>query len=225
MGDTEGNDVLDRRHPTVVEDRRGERLEVRLEAGRGDDHERAAASPTRASRSPVAAISTETRGVRSSSARFREMIEPAGAVDELGIAFRDPYGIGATLVVFTARTMTPEDLSSGSGRQGGCAGQRRMRAVDSRWLELDASALQDDPGGVAVVIQPAAPERRVRQDRRQLPLGAGRARGAVGRRGRLAGDHSPPSRRRRSSWSSAGRFRPGAGSTLRNLSDRDIVGR
>jgi DNA-binding CsgD family transcriptional regulator len=33
-----------------------------------------------------------------------------------------------------------------------------MRTVDGRWFELDASALQDAPGSVALVIQPAALE-------------------------------------------------------------------
>ncbi len=188
-------------------------------------------------RSPVAAISTETGGARSSSARFREMIQPAGAADELRVAFRDPYGIWATLVVFTTRRMTAEDLNlvsaavplgtaalraatahaalaapaaacapdpggpsvlildAGDGviaadatsrarlsvlpeeravtipgvvsvlaaqARSGRAGARasaRMRGLDGRWLELDASALEDDPGSVAVVIQPAAPDR------------------------------------------------------------------
>ena len=36
----------------------------------------------RARRSPVSAISTETGGKRRTSARFREMIEPAGSADE-----------------------------------------------------------------------------------------------------------------------------------------------
>src|SRR5438552_1325996 len=41
-------------------------------------------------RSPVAAISTETRGELRTSARFREMIEPSGPADEARIAFVDP---------------------------------------------------------------------------------------------------------------------------------------
>ena len=45
-----------------------------------------------------------------------------------------------------------------SGRAGARA-SARMRGLDGRWLELDASALEDDPGSVAVVIQPAAPDR------------------------------------------------------------------
>jgi DNA-binding CsgD family transcriptional regulator len=187
----------------------------------------------------VAAISTETRGARSSSARFREMIEPAGAADELRIAFRDAFGIWATLVVFTTRTMRPEDLDFASAAvhagtaalraataravlappaglasrpadpggpsvvlldsgdaiiaadatsrarlsvlpetrdvtlpgivsvlaaqarsaEAGVRTSARMRALDGRWLELDASALDEGSGSVAVVIQPAAPER------------------------------------------------------------------
>jgi DNA-binding CsgD family transcriptional regulator len=199
----------------------------------------------RARRSPVAAISSETGGAMGTSARYREMIEPSGAADELRIAFRDAFGMWASLVVFTQRAMTPEDLrfasaavsagaaalrvatarvalapaesakpatSAGAGTAaevsdpGGpsvvildgadaivaadavsrqrlkvlpedrdvtvpgvvsCLAAQaraqtdrdrataRMRTLDGRWFELDASAMQDNPGSVAVVIQPA----------------------------------------------------------------------
>ena len=33
-----------------------------------------------------------------------------------------------------------------------------MRALDGRWFELDASVMAEDPGSVAVVIQPAGPD-------------------------------------------------------------------
>jgi DNA-binding CsgD family transcriptional regulator len=61
-------------------------------------------------RSPVAAISTETRGEMRASVRFREMIEPAGGADELRVAFVDPFGFWAALVMFTDRRVTGEDL-------------------------------------------------------------------------------------------------------------------
>jgi DNA-binding CsgD family transcriptional regulator len=196
----------------------------------------------RARRSPVASISSETGGAMGASARYREMIEPFGSADELRIAFRDAFGMWASLVVFTERAMTPEDLrfasaavsagaaalrvatarvalappelagSAGAGSPaevsdpGGpsvvildgadaivaadavsrerlkvlpedrdvtvpgvvsCLAAQarvqtdrdrataRMRTLDGRWFELDASAMQDNPGSVAVVIQPA----------------------------------------------------------------------
>jgi DNA-binding CsgD family transcriptional regulator len=164
------------------------------------------------------------------------MIEPSGAADELRIAFRDAFGVWASLVVFTDRAMTPEDLRFASAAvSAGAAALRvatarvalasgeptdsaevsdpggpsvvvldgadaivaadaisrerlkvlpedrdvtvpgvvsclaaqaraqterdrasaRMRTLDGRWFELDASAMLDNPGSVAVVIQPA----------------------------------------------------------------------
>ncbi len=61
-------------------------------------------------REKVAAISTSTRNRLSSSARFREMIEPTGTADELRVAFTDAYGIWMSVVVFTRRRMTEADL-------------------------------------------------------------------------------------------------------------------
>jgi DNA-binding CsgD family transcriptional regulator len=61
-------------------------------------------------RSPVAAISLATGGEMRASARFHEMIEPAGAADELRVAFVDPFGFWAALVIFTDRRMTDDDL-------------------------------------------------------------------------------------------------------------------
>ncbi len=188
-----------------------------------------------ARRVPVASISSETRGAMRTSARYREMIEPAGVADELRIAFRDAFGMWASLVVFTDRAMMLEDLrfvstavSAGTAalrsatarvalapaepgrpvgvpdpggpsvvildsadavlaadatsrerlkalpedrdvtvpgivsclaaqaraRAGSGRTTARMRTLDGRWFELDASAMQDDPGSVAVVIQP-----------------------------------------------------------------------
>jgi DNA-binding CsgD family transcriptional regulator len=199
----------------------------------------------RSRRSPVASISSETGGAMGTSPRYREMIEPSGAADELRIAFRDAFGMWASLVVFTERTMTPRDLGfasaavsagsaalrvatarmalapvesvapAGVSAAAGSEEQRdpggpsvmvldgadavvaadaisrerlrvlpedrdvtlpgivsclaaqaraqtsrdrataRMRTLDGRWFEVDASAMQDNPGGVAVVIQPA----------------------------------------------------------------------
>jgi DNA-binding CsgD family transcriptional regulator len=193
----------------------------------------------RARRLPVASISSETRGGMRTSARYREMIEPAGVADELRIAFRDAFGMWASLVVFTDRAMTLEELrfaaaaaaagtsalrlataraalapaeplgptevadpggpsvvildgadaviaadsisrerlkafpedrdvtvpgivsclaAQARARTGAARSTARMRTLDGRWFELDASAMEHDPGNVAVVIQPAGPD-------------------------------------------------------------------
>lgn len=65
----------------------------------------------RSRRSPVSAISTETGGELRVSARFREMIEPAGSADELRVAFVDQFGLWTALAIFTDRRMTAEDLT------------------------------------------------------------------------------------------------------------------
>ena len=64
----------------------------------------------RARRLPVGAISAETRGELHASARFREMVEPCGAADELRVAFVDAFGLWAALAIFTDRRMTADDL-------------------------------------------------------------------------------------------------------------------
>jgi hypothetical protein len=64
-------------------------------------------SDLRGRRTPVASISAETRDRLSASVRFREMIAPRGAADELRVSFRDQFGTWAALVLFTARRMTP----------------------------------------------------------------------------------------------------------------------
>ncbi len=63
-----------------------------------------------AQRQPVAAISVTTGTRLSDSLRFREMIKPAGATDELRICFADAFGTWAAFVGFTDRRMTLEDL-------------------------------------------------------------------------------------------------------------------
>ena len=55
-------------------------------------------------------ISAQTRHRLTDSARFREMIEPRGAADEVRLSLCDPFGMWTALVVFTARRMTPDDL-------------------------------------------------------------------------------------------------------------------
>jgi DNA-binding CsgD family transcriptional regulator len=63
----------------------------------------------RAQRAPARAISTVTGARVNESARFREMIAPALAADELRVAFCDPFGMWAAMVLFTGRRMTEAD--------------------------------------------------------------------------------------------------------------------
>ncbi len=93
-------------------------------------------------REKVAAISTSTGNQPSSSARFREMIEPTGTADELRVAFSDPYGIWMSLVVFTQREMTQADLRFVSDVVP--AATNALRSVTAR--SLDGSAPAADPG-------------------------------------------------------------------------------
>ena len=89
----------------------------------------------RSRRLPVAAISAETRGELHASARFRDMIEPCGPADELRVAFVDPFGLWATLVIFTSRRMTTEDLKFVSGLLPGATAALRSAAA-ARALEI-----------------------------------------------------------------------------------------
>ncbi len=86
----------------------------------------------RSRRLPVAAISAETRGELHASARFREMIEPCGPADELRVAFVDPFGLWATLVIFTSRRMTTEDLTFVSDLVPGATVALRSAAAAGR---------------------------------------------------------------------------------------------
>jgi DNA-binding CsgD family transcriptional regulator len=94
-----------------------------------------------AARESVAAISTSTDNQPSSSARFREMIEPTGVADELRVAFTDAYGMWMSLVMFTRRRMTEGDLRFVSDIVP--AATHALRAVTARSLEDPAVA---DPG-------------------------------------------------------------------------------
>jgi DNA-binding CsgD family transcriptional regulator len=104
-------------------------------------------------RDPVAAISSETRGTPAASARFREMIRPAGAVDELRVAFRDPFGVWATIAVFTTRRMTRDDLGFVAATVP--VGSAALRAATVRAVATPVEATRPrapDPGGPSVVI-------------------------------------------------------------------------
>jgi DNA-binding CsgD family transcriptional regulator len=106
----------------------------------------------RARRSPVSAISMETRGEMRASARFREMIEPAGPADELRVAFADPFGLWAAMVIFTARRMTAGDLEFMS-RVLPVATATLRRGAATRALDDQRPATADEAGhGPSVLI-------------------------------------------------------------------------
>ncbi|MQA81140.1 MAG: hypothetical protein GEV10_22090 [Streptosporangiales bacterium] len=57
---------------------------------------------------PLAVLSQETHGIPEASARFREMIAPEGAADELRVAFTDPSGTWALMVLFAGHRFTAD---------------------------------------------------------------------------------------------------------------------
>jgi DNA-binding CsgD family transcriptional regulator len=106
----------------------------------------------RTRRPPVAAISTETRGDLAASARFREMIHPAGAADELRIALVDRFGIWAALVIFTERRMTAEDLQFVSGLVPAATASLRSGAAMRMRAPVVGPIDPDDHDGPSVLI-------------------------------------------------------------------------
>jgi DNA-binding CsgD family transcriptional regulator len=100
-------------------------------------------------RSPVGAISTETGGEMRASARFREMIEPSGAADELRVAIVDPFGFWAAVVIFTERRMTGEDLNFVSELVGAVTPSLRGAAAATA---LQGAAPHDDDGPSVVIL-------------------------------------------------------------------------
>ncbi|HUA02553.1 MAG TPA: LuxR C-terminal-related transcriptional regulator [Solirubrobacteraceae bacterium] len=106
----------------------------------------------RSRRSPVAAISTATRGEVRASARFREMIEPAGSADELRVAFVDAFGLWAALVIFTDRRMSADDLAFMSGLLPQTTA--RLRSAAAAWsLAVLAPAVEpDEHDGPSVLL-------------------------------------------------------------------------
>jgi DNA-binding CsgD family transcriptional regulator len=106
----------------------------------------------RARPTPVAAISTETRGELNASARFREMIDPTGAADELRIAFVDRFGMWAALVMFTDRRMTPADLEFVSGLVPAVTASLRSAAAARARTPVASIVDPDDHDGPSVLI-------------------------------------------------------------------------
>jgi DNA-binding CsgD family transcriptional regulator len=102
-------------------------------------------------RDKVASIATATGGRPAASARFREMIEPTGIADELRVAFTDPYGMWMSLVVFTERRMTDEDLRFVAEAVPGATSAMRHAAVPSL-DEAVASVAPDDGVAPSVLL-------------------------------------------------------------------------
>ncbi len=68
-----------------------------------DDYNRFAELADR--RRPVATLSDATGGQLDRSPRYREMIAPAGAADELRAAFGDAFGVWGALTQFSRKTV------------------------------------------------------------------------------------------------------------------------
>lgn len=100
-------------------------------------------------RSPLAAISTETGGEMRTSARFREMIEPAGAADELRVAFVDQFGFWTALAMFTNRRMTAEDLQFVAALVPAATATLRQSAAASM---LPGDTAEDDDGPSVLIL-------------------------------------------------------------------------
>jgi len=101
-------------------------------------------------RSPVAAISTETGGDMRSSARFHEMIEPTGVADEVRVAFVDPFGFWAAMVIFTARRMTADDLQFVADLHP--AATAALRSAAAAKMLPGVTPHDDDDDGPSVLI-------------------------------------------------------------------------
>ena len=56
----------------------------------------------------MSALSHETGGTPQDSARFREMLQPAGCADELRVSFTDGFGVWGHLTLFSRRRFSTE---------------------------------------------------------------------------------------------------------------------
>jgi DNA-binding CsgD family transcriptional regulator len=95
---------------------------------------------------PVAALSAETGGELRRSPRYREMIAPAGARDELRVAWVDPFGRWGTCILFAERLFDERALTCFDEVRRAVA--RSLRLARTR----EGSALLDhqQPGVVVV---------------------------------------------------------------------------
>jgi hypothetical protein len=124
-----------------------------------------------AGRDKVAAISTATGNRPSSSARFREMIEPTGVADELRVAFSDAFGMWMSVVVFTERRMTEDDLRFVADIVPGATSA--MRDATTRSLDAVAGLVDPADGTAPSVLLLDAADRVISADpvaRRRLAL-------------------------------------------------------
>jgi DNA-binding CsgD family transcriptional regulator len=122
-------------------------------------------------RDKVASISTSTGNQPSTSARYREMIAPTGTADELRVAFTDAYGTWMSLVAFTHRRMTEEDLRFVSDAVP--AATYAMRLATARSLEGPAASPMPDDGSAPSVLLLDAADRIISADavaRKRLAL-------------------------------------------------------
>jgi DNA-binding CsgD family transcriptional regulator len=104
-------------------------------------------------REKVASIATATGDRPSSSARFREMIEPTGTADELRAVFSDAYGTWMSLVVFTQRRMTEADLRFVSDvLPAATSAMRQAAATVASPAEPVASPVPDDGPAPSVLL-------------------------------------------------------------------------
>jgi DNA-binding CsgD family transcriptional regulator len=96
-------------------------------------------------RDKVAAISSATGDRLSESARFREMIEPTGVADELRVAFSDAYGMWMSMVLFTERRMTEQDLRFVADIVPGATSAMRETTLSPDASTASALAVTNDP--------------------------------------------------------------------------------
>jgi DNA-binding CsgD family transcriptional regulator len=124
-----------------------------------------------AGRDKVGAVSLATGSRPASSARFREMIEPTGVADEVRVAFSDAYGTWMTLVMFTQRRMTEDDLRFLADIVP--AATSAMRVATRRSLAAPAPALDPGDGTAPSVLLLDGADRIISADavaRRRLAL-------------------------------------------------------
>lgn len=122
---------------------------------------------------PLAVLSHETQGVPEASARFREMIAPEGSADELRVAFTDPSGTWALMVLFAGHR-----FSDDQARLVGTVVPTVARGLRLAGVALDGRPAADAaaPPAVAILdgadrIEAADPRARERLDALGRPSG------------------------------------------------------
>jgi hypothetical protein len=185
---------------------------------------------------PVAVLSHETGGEPARSARYRDMLEPAGTADELRAAFVDAFGRWGSIVLFAsgrldgadadllmdmsavvaqglrlsvARAPAPEP-ADGAPAVAVVGADDALEAADARARErLDELVAGSGATGLPGVVHVLAAQARRRDPRAPRERGSGRGRG-VGTCSTRRRSTSPPAAGWR--WSSS-RPPPPASST------------